>query len=206
MALEVIGAGWGRTATKSLKMALEQLGYGTVHHMHEVLLEPERLIGQWNDALDGAPDWDAIFAGNRAACDWPTAAFWSDLASVNPEARFILTTRSPESWHASISETILQVLADPTAVPPPMVPFATMARRAVVRSVGDDWSCEALIERFKAHETDVRATIPASRLLVLDPSDGWEPLCAFLDKAVPDEPFPRSNNRIEFFETLANPG
>ena len=42
MTLQVIGAGWGRTGTMSLKLALEQLGY-PCHHMHEVFLHPEHV-------------------------------------------------------------------------------------------------------------------------------------------------------------------
>jgi hypothetical protein len=34
--LEVIGAGFGRTGTMSLKVALEELGFGPCYHMREV--------------------------------------------------------------------------------------------------------------------------------------------------------------------------
>jgi hypothetical protein len=44
----------------------------------------------------------------------------------------------------------------------------------------------------------VKASIDADRLLVFDVSEGWEPLCAFLDKPVPATAFPRINARAEF--------
>ena len=45
----------------------------------------------------------------------------------------------------------------------------------------------------------VRATIPVERLLVFSPTDGWEPLCRFLDVPIPAGDFPRSNAREEFW-------
>ena len=43
MTLKVIGAGFGRTGTNSLKLALEQLGFGPCHHMFEVIEDEEQL-------------------------------------------------------------------------------------------------------------------------------------------------------------------
>ena len=37
MALEIIGAGFGRTGTKSLKTAIDMLGLGPCYHMTEVV-------------------------------------------------------------------------------------------------------------------------------------------------------------------------
>ena len=41
MGLEIVGAGFGRTGTLSMKTALEQLGFGPCHHMIEVFGRPE---------------------------------------------------------------------------------------------------------------------------------------------------------------------
>lgn len=202
MTIEVIGAGWGRTGTNSLKLALERLGYGTCHHMWEVARDPDRLVPLWTDALDGTPDWDAIFAGNRSAVDWPTAAFWNILAEVFPNAKVVLTTRAPEAWYASFAATIRQVLENPDGMPEHLRPGFRMARRSVQKSLGPDWSRETLVARFRAHEAEVRRTLPANRLLMFSPADGWEPLCAFLKRPVPEDPFPNSNHREEFFENV----
>jgi hypothetical protein len=202
MSVKVIGAGWGRTATNSLKLALEQLDYGVCHHMWEVGHAPDRLVPLWNAALDGQPDWPAIFEGNRSAVDWPVAAFWSELADYYPEAKIILTTRSAESWSASISNTILQVIGDPEQAPEPVRPMVRMAQRVVTKSIGEDWSTEALKQRFLEHEQDVKSNLAPERLLVFAPSEGWEPLCDFLGKTVPDEPFPQTNHRAEFFANM----
>ena len=37
MSLEVIGAGFGRTGTDSMREALEILGFGPCHHMRELI-------------------------------------------------------------------------------------------------------------------------------------------------------------------------
>ncbi|TNF59013.1 MAG: sulfotransferase family protein [Rhodobacteraceae bacterium] len=199
MSIEVIGAGWGRTGTNSLKIALERLGYGTCHHMWEVARDRQRLVPLWTDALDGRPDWPSLFAGNRSAVDWPVAAFWRELADHYPDAKVILTTRSAESWCESFSGTIARVLADPETMPEETRPGFRMARRAVLRSLGPDWSRPALLARFRAHEANVIQSVPPDRLLMFSPHQGWEPLCRFLDRPVPQDPFPRTNARDEFF-------
>ena len=71
MALSVIGAGWGRTGTLSLKLALERLGFGPCYHTVEAYGHPE-LIPFLERVADGAAvDWDALFNGYLSAVDWP---------------------------------------------------------------------------------------------------------------------------------------
>jgi len=52
MGLSVIGAGFGRTGTESLKKALEIIGLGPCYHMFEVLPDPER-VAIWRAAASG---------------------------------------------------------------------------------------------------------------------------------------------------------
>jgi hypothetical protein len=52
--LEVIGAGFGRTGTMSLKVALETLGFGPCYHMTEVFANPEN-VELWEAAARGGP-------------------------------------------------------------------------------------------------------------------------------------------------------
>jgi hypothetical protein len=65
---------------------------------------------------------------------------------------------------------------------------------------------DGLARAFDAHTEAVRSAIPADRLLVYQVRDGWEPLCAFLGLPVPDEPFPRTNGRSEFWDRIAAGG
>ena len=203
MTLAVFSAGFGRTGTMSLKLALEQIGCGPCHHMDEVASNGEVQIPLWNDAYAGNPDFDAIYANYRAAVDWPTAAFWRELAVAYPEAKVILSTRSPQSWCASFSQTILTILSDPDSWPDHVRPWLEMVTDIVIkRSLGGRTDPEGLIAAFKAQEAAVKATIPADRLLVFDVRQGWEPLCEFLGKPVPESEFPRTNSKEEFFELV----
>lgn len=57
--------------------------------------------------------------------------------------------------------------------------------------------------RMMAQPSAVRTVIPARQLLVYEVKDGWEPLCSFLGAPVPDEPFPRTNARTEFWDRVS---
>ena len=50
------------------------------------------------------------------------------------------------------------------------------------------------VEVFNSHVAEVKAYVPADRLLVFDVREGWAPLCKFLDRSVPDIPFPNVND------------
>ena len=150
-------------------------------------------------ALAGEPDFDTIYDGFTAAVDWPTAAVWKELAAYYPEAKFILSSRSPESWYSSISETILATVWAPETWPPQTVDWFRMVEKALERSFGTARDKDALIDVFLAHEAEVKAAFPPGRLLVHQAKDGWEPLCAYLGVPVPETPYPRTNSKEEFF-------
>jgi hypothetical protein len=211
MALEVIGAGFGRTGTLSLKVALETLGFGPCYHMTEFFEHPGH-VPLWEAADRGeAVDWEGIFGDYRATTDWPAAAFYERLAQRYPEAKVILTTRAPESWYESARDTIFaaQGMADSPlfAVVGLFVPRLRNVRRAV-RLVDDlAWrgsfggrfeDRDHAIAVFEAGNEEVKERIPAERLLVYEVSEGWDPLCAFLGVEEPDEPFPRLNDKAVF--------
>lgn len=197
MALSVIGAGFGRTGTDSMREALNFLGFGPCHHMHEVINDPEQLR-LWRALGQGAvPDWDRLFAGYRAAVDWPSAYYWRELATIYPEAKILLTTRSPESWLASMEKTIFPVLresSDPASIGVKVVAEGTFGGRL------DD--PDHVVAVYQRHIAEVQETIPADRLLTYQLGDGWDPLCQFLGVPVPEVPFPRKNSANEFNSTL----
>jgi hypothetical protein len=201
MALQVIGAGVGRTGTYSLKLALEQLGFGPCHHMEEVIKDPEQQIPLWTAAARGKADWESTLAGYGSAVDWPTAAFWRELAEACPDAKVILTTRGAESWCDSYLQTIHAFMSKRDEAPPHVQPWFEIAFAVVAKSgFGGKTSRVDIIRAFEAHVDAVTSAIPGERLLVYEVKDGWEPLCAFLGKAPPAVPFPRSNNREEFWD------
>ena len=204
MPLRVIGAGVGRTGTNSLKLAINRLGLGPCHHMLEVRQNMPLHVPLWQAAADGRPDWRAIYKGYESAVDWPTAGFFRELHAANPSAKFILSTRSPESWVESFSETIYKALAGKDQAPPEMQEWIAMAGLVIERS-GFPMGLNAaeLRKAFIAHNEAVKAAIPAGQLLVYEVKDGWEPLCAFLGVPVHSDPFPRTNDRIEFWDHVS---
>jgi len=198
MSLDVIGAGFGRTGTLSLKLALEELGFVKCHHMIEVFQNPDQAPVFQTAARGETVDWSALYEGYRATVDWPGCYFWRELAEAFPQAKVILSTRDPHSWFKSASETIFQAMNMETD-DPAIGGVTAMARELVFeRTFGGDISEAHAVEVFNAHLAEVKRNIPAERLLVFKAKQGWGPLCAFLGVEVPDKPYPRTNSTEEF--------
>jgi hypothetical protein len=210
--MKVIGVGFGRTGTASLKLALEQLGLDPCYHMAEVLAAPER-IDDWARVANGEPvSWDEVFRGYQATVDWPGAAVWKELVDAYPDAKVLLSVRDPEKWYTSASNTIFQNMRSSRSAVEKALGFVvgltrpafrtfgpTMQRLIVERQLGGDVEDRATVLRsFEAHTAAVQAYVPASRLLTYEVTQGWEPLCEFLGVPVPDTPFPRVNDTEAF--------
>ena len=198
MTLSVIGAGFGRTATASMRLALEQLGFGPCHHMHEVIANPEQQR-QWRAIAAGAEaNWDEVFTGYRSAVDWPSAFFWMELSEHYPHAKIVLTLRSPESWYASMEKTIFKTLR--AGGDRDSVGIKLIAERVFGGRLDDR---DHAISIFEKNTADVQAAFGEDRLLTYHIGDGWEPLCRFLNRPVPDTPYPRTNSAEDFPAKLA---
>src|ERR1019366_10169355 len=106
--LKIIGAGFGRTGTRSLKEALEILGVGRCYHMVELFEHPEH-VPHWEAAARNEQvDWNAIFHGYQATIDWPGCTFYKSLMATYPTAKVLLSVRDPEKWYDSVKSTIYQ--------------------------------------------------------------------------------------------------
>lgn len=211
MSIEVIGAGLPRTGTLTQKAALEMLGDSPCYHWVDVLADLDR-VELWNRAMDGEADWQQIFGESRATVDWPGGYFWAQLIEAYPDAKVLLSVRDPAAWEASFRETIWsmshgeslhRLLSSARAhVDPAWQRYLHLVDRMF-------WSAEGtfaaghqrpqqLIDAMLAHNERVKRTVPSDRLLVWQPSDGWKPLCEFLEVDVPDEPLPHVNDRETF--------
>jgi len=202
MSIEVIGAGFGRTGTTSLKAALEQLGFDKCHHMSEVIAHPEQAEG-WLAAHAGEPvDWDALLAGYRSTTDWPACGFYRELMEAYPEAKVVLSVRDPARWYESVRETIYPLTRE---APRWFVRLFAPGLYAVNR-LGTDMIFDGVfggrfedrehaLAVYAAHVEEVERAVPPERLLIYSVKQGWEPLCAFLDVPVPEGPFPHLNER-----------
>ncbi|RCW45725.1 hypothetical protein DFQ14_10226 [Halopolyspora algeriensis] len=216
--LDVIGAGFGRTGTASLKAALEHLGFGPCYHMFEVIARPERIF-EWARAIDDeSVCWDEVFDGYRASVDWPGAAFWRELTETYPSAKVILTVRDPQRWYDSTYNTIYRFseqTRDSAGVLPVERGFSDRFSSTIDRIIwggtfdGRFADREHAIEVFERHNAEVQRSVPAERLLVYRVGQGWQPLCEFLGVDVPDEDFPHVNEAAslpELAETVRREG
>lgn len=201
MTIEVIGAGFGRTGTLSLKLALEKLGFDKCYHMTEVFQQPGH-VDVWLDATRGEEvDWPALFQGYRASVDWPACNFWELQLKAFPDARVILSERDPERWYQSVMSTIYpSSVAARESEDPAMKAWVDMAFELIWDGTfhGRVEDKDHAIDVYEAHNAYVKKQAPADRLLVFEASAGWEPLCQFLGCPVPDEPYPRVNSTEDF--------
>lgn len=191
MTLQIIGAGFGRTGTMSMKAALEQLGY-PCYHMVECFPKGPEHWKLWEQVGTGTPDWDKIFEGFTATVDFPACTSYAALASYYPAAKVVLTVRDPEKWFESVQSTIfgkewMEFLP------------GTEAGAYIKATINDYFDGrmhdrEHLIRRFNEHVAEVRDAVEPERLLVFEVADGWEPLCEFLELPAPREAFPNVND------------
>ncbi|KAI8642458.1 hypothetical protein BD408DRAFT_416564 [Parasitella parasitica] len=209
--LEVIGAGFGRTGTDSLRTALNILGYNT-HHM-KVFMEnkendPDNFYNAFTDPANA--DWDNIYKGYSAAVDWPTAAFWQELHVKYPNAKIILTVRDADGWYESVKNTIASFQQN-RAEQSKGKEIDTSDTNYKLRRMAEAVCLDGLFtdpERFKKKDEvkdlflentrKVKELVPESQLLIMQLGEGWERLCPFLNKEVPNQPYPQINSTKDF--------
>jgi hypothetical protein len=193
MTLKVIGAGFGRTGTDSMRDALNMLGFGPCHHMLEVNAHDEQKQ-MWRALVQGAaPDWNRLFAGYSSSVDWPSSYYWRELIEFYPQAKVVLTYRSAESWWKSFEQTILagiQMSSDPESLGLALIRDKVFGGRQADRAHA--------IALYEQNVNAVKATVPPDRLLVHNLGDAWEPLCAHLGVPVPAAPYPNRNTTSDF--------
>jgi Sulfotransferase domain len=197
MSLSLIGAGFGRTGTDSLKTALEMLGIGKCYHMHEVIPYSER-IADWRAVANGKrPDWDHIFRGFGATVDWPAAFYWRELSEHYPEAKVLLSVRDADLWYASIEKTIFSSLRKSTDM-------NSLGIRLIRDQVfgGNIEDRDHVIATYEKNTADIQAAIPAERLLIYRTGEGWGPICRFLNIPEPCEDYPHKNQAGDFHAKL----
>jgi Sulfotransferase domain len=210
--VKVIGVGFGRTGTMSLKAALERLGAGPCFHMIELIMgeRRERDLPYWAKIANGEPvDWHEVFDGWESTVDWPAAARWREICDAFPDVPVLLNVREFEGFYKSVENTILaaklaaqsgNVRPDANRPLPPPELWMTIDKLVWQhdfqnRFEDKEWvraMCDARVE-------EIKAAIGPDRLTVWELGvDGWEPLAAMLGAEVPDEPFPRLHDTNEF--------
>ena len=214
MPLKIIGVGFGRTGTLSLKTALQELGFGPCYHMED-MFRNEDDVDSWLKALKGDKvDWQQLFSDYQSSVDFPGCVYFEQLATAFPDAQFILTVRDPEKWYESAYRTIFTARPRVSSILKVLVslPFSKKARkifRCALHNKGllfdGVFKCgvknrDEVMEVFNHHNKAVKAAIPEEKLLIYEVKEGWGPLCEFLGVPVPETEFPRIN-QSEDFET-----
>ncbi len=156
----------------------------------------------WSDIVEGkTPAWENVYDGYTAAVDWPTAFYFEELIQVYPNSKVILTTRDFESWYQSIVSTIfyemtkywwIKIFTQNT--------FQKMARKMILIETFQlkHFDIEHARKVYEDHIQRVKQVVPKERLLELNVSQGWQPLCEFLELPTPHKNFPRINGLEEF--------
>ncbi|OTB04865.1 hypothetical protein M426DRAFT_73217 [Hypoxylon sp. CI-4A] len=218
--MEVICVGMPRSGTESLQHALIKLGYDHTFHGWDITFEDPNYCQQWArlarkkwlGPLDGetgitAADFDALLGHSVAVTDTAASVFAAELVAAYPDAKVVLNYREDlDKWHGSITSTIAR--ADSHW---PLFLLSCLSREcfwawhshvrlmypALFRAL--DGNIKTGIARngkwvCREHSNMIRGLVPKERLLEWCVEDGWEPLCEFLGKPVPEnEPFPHAN-------------
>jgi len=212
----VIGAGLSRTGTLSTRAALEHLLGGPCYHGAVPMVERVEHAELWTEALEkGSLDVDTakkLLGGYKAGVDHPIYCFYKDLLQMNPSSKVILTVRDPKSWYPSID--FMTTMVTTLACSLPYCWFLTLVglghqvgfiRSNIKQSLGINGRLgralksgeDEAIKFFNDHVAEVKAFVPPHQLLVFNVKEGWEPLCKFLDRPIPNIPFPHVNDRRE---------
>lgn len=218
--MKVIGAGLPRSATSTQAVVFEQLGFGPCNHMRNMLMDLEGTLPLWNEALAGRPDWERIFGDAQSCADWPAAYFWRELMDYYPDSKIVLTEREGQSWVRSMRETVWAMYFGDS-----VIRHVCGARRQVdelwdgfqdlmtrmcwddgAPMAGNTFDDDAFAEVMRAYNERVKATVPADRLLVWWPTDGWAPLCEFLEVPTPEGEVPHINDMPAFKEGIIGGG
>ncbi len=200
MSLRVVGAGFPRTGTRSLRIALQRLLGGSSYHMDEVFGHLEH-VPVWRAALRGSTsDMGALLSGYVAAVDWPASAFWRELSEANPDALVLLSVRDDaETWWRSADQTILKVARREEY--PEYGDWLELFHELLEARIGLDWDdAQTAITAYERHNAEVRRSVPPDRLVEWSPREGWGPLSSALDVTIPVEPFPHVNTTEEWLK------
>ena len=134
----------------------------------------------------------------------PTASFVEPLLKKYPNAKVIVTARDPDDWYRFVKNTIFQYAQETDLFPENdgndsylqrvIKMVSTIVLDGALANPEKFLDEEAMKAKFVAHHKWVQKHTPADKLLVMELGEGWDRICQFLDKPVPDIPYPRTNS------------
>mmetsp|Transcript_24203 Transcript_24203/g.52197 ORF Transcript_24203/g.52197 Transcript_24203/m.52197 type:complete len:381 (-) Transcript_24203:86-1228(-) len=213
--LKVVGVGYGRTGTYSLALALDDLGFPTLHtqHLYESTEIFDDLVNnifyksiQDDEVIMGNPDFDLLLKGGfTATMDLPYALYFDQISANYPDCKFILTVRdSSDVWFRSW-DVMTSSITQPAQYASFMFTHVKKLEyymRWLFSVVNSDKKYLSTpfplppqdkynaVTSYEKHNQLVRDSIPSSHLLEYNVRQGWEPLCQFLE--IPEVDCPSS--------------
>jgi Sulfotransferase domain len=174
---KIFNIGLNRAGTTSLTAALKILGYRAVHFQHQGVRIFDRVR---QNGARGRRLLDGLEQHYDAFSDFAAHGFFETLDRQYPGSRFILTTRELQSWLDSRERKVRKNLADPNY------------KHAFTEVKREAWSAQR--QAYLARLDRYFAARPADFLIMdITAGEGWDNLCRFLGKPVPEQPFPRLN-------------
>ena len=202
-----------------MQLALNILGYPCYHGL--TLIANIRDTEMWNEALDAKffgkgelftrADWDQLLGGYSAVADLPAILFAEEFLHYYPDSKVVLVERDVEKWYQSFNDGVILNVWSPV-----IRMIARLDSRFVGRLAGtsgrwtEGWMeahsqkemQEKAREKYREHYALVKRMTPSERLFKFQLEDGWEPLCKFLEKPIPNVEFPRVNESAALSEKI----
>ncbi|XP_077974011.1 uncharacterized protein LOC120347597 isoform X3 [Styela clava] len=217
--MKVLVVAFSKCGTKTFASALRTLGY-SVYDFEE---NQNYLREDWIKIMtEGGTkeDFYRMYKDIDAAADIPACLFWEEISEAFPDVKLIFTCRSSEDEWLQSYQLQMKAIADNyfVAIWPFLswtayknFQFSHHAGRVAfccppqrMNQVYQGGSPTVLKKRYRDHNTSVLRRAPKDRLLKMNLSDGWEPLCKFLGKPIPNVPFPYKNKKGSVIEEIIN--
>ena len=156
-----------KSGSKTYAYAMKELGFKALHN--------HRLISAAMNSLD----WDFFrdsefeFFSDGLLINWPS------LMKTFPDSKYIVSYRSPYDIAYSRFNHALEAKRN-------SIPFP--------ESWGDFQKMVQISEKFYSAIFNLCLS-SETKILVTSPTDGWEPLCEFLERDIPNKPFPHCHKK-----------
>ena len=204
--MKIICAGYGKTGTKSIAKALRHLGF-TVFDWEEQTLD---FVDHWVDVFqNGAePDVKRVYQNADACTDFPGGFFFEEILDAFPDCKVILSEREEDSWIESLVRQLNAVAAARSEFVSMLSPTASKMAYVydsvlnVAYGSCNPKSTHVFRKRYRIHNHRVKSIVPADKLLMYNVTQGWKPLCGFLECEVPTVAFPHENIKSEIANTV----
>lgn len=224
--MQVLAVGISRSGTDSLREALHVLGVNHTHHGFDTILPPSSLEAiykllqkKYTPAPDStsqrkltAKDFDTVLLNSVGVSDLFAAEFALELIEAYPKAKVILNVRRDlDDWQTSMQNTMGYY--DKNAMDWDWCKSWFSAelfwiRQTMSRTMMPRFFRGSLESNgkwvYKQHTAMIKGlNLPDDQLLEWSVQDGWEPLCKFLGKPIPDSDFPNGNPPKAWAERIA---